>query len=182
MLCITRTLAAGRAAGLATGLGAALADALYGAIAGFGLTALATLLEEQGFWLRLFGGIILILMGIRTFFRPPEQKGIRSGLDGGLVFDLSSTFVLTLANPITILVSAAIFAGMGHAEVEATTTAVGLLVLGVFLGSLVWWMFLVLSAGWLRNWFNPAHMSLVARIAGAVIGVFGAVVLFTAIL
>jgi threonine/homoserine/homoserine lactone efflux protein len=182
MLCITRTLAEGRGAGLATGLGAALADALYGAIAGFGLTALATLLEEQGFWLRLLGGLILILMGIRTFLRPPEQKGIRSGLNGGLVFDFSSTFVLTLANPITILVSAAIFAGMGHAEVEATPPAVGLLVLGVFLGSLIWWLFLVLSAGYLRDWFNPAHMTWVTRIAGGVIAVFGAGVLVTAIL
>jgi threonine/homoserine/homoserine lactone efflux protein len=71
---------------------------------------------------------------------------------------------------------------MGHAEVEATPPAVGLLVLGVFLGSLIWWLFLVLSAGYLRDWFNPAHMTWVTRIAGGVIAVFGAGVLVTAIL
>ena len=44
VLCIRRTLADGRVTGLAVGLGAAAADALYGAITGFGLTAVSSLL------------------------------------------------------------------------------------------------------------------------------------------
>ena len=44
VLCIRRTLADGPATGLAVGLGAATADAVYGAIAGFGLTAVSALL------------------------------------------------------------------------------------------------------------------------------------------
>ena len=44
VLCIRWTLADGRVTGLAVGLGAAAADALYGAIAGFGLTAVSSLL------------------------------------------------------------------------------------------------------------------------------------------
>lgn len=46
VLCIRRTFADGQAAGLATGLGAATADAFYGAVAGFGLTAISGFLLD----------------------------------------------------------------------------------------------------------------------------------------
>ncbi len=180
MLCITRTLSEGRVAGLATGLGAAVADSLYGAIAGFGLTALATLLEEQGFWLRLGGGAILVLMGARTLLAPPHERQV-GAIHGGLVFDFSSTFILTLANPVTILVSAAIFAGLGHGAQDAGVASVGMLVLGVFCGSLAWWLFLIFSSGAVRSWFNPEHMRWMHRIAGAGIAIFGAIVVLTAL-
>ena len=43
-LCIHRTLRQGKRTGLISGFGAATADALYGAIAGFGLTFISSLL------------------------------------------------------------------------------------------------------------------------------------------
>lgn len=182
MLCITRTFSDGRMAGVATGLGAAFADSLYGAIAGFGLTALATLLEEHSLWLRVGGGAILLLMGGRTLLFPPHDRDDVGAINGGLFFDFSSTFVLTLANPITLLVSAAIFAGLGHGASEAGIASVGLLVLGVFTGSLIWWLFLVFSSGAVRRWFSPDHMRWVNRIGGAGIAIFGVVVILTAII
>jgi threonine/homoserine/homoserine lactone efflux protein len=51
VLCIRRSLAEGPKIGFATGLGAATADAIYGAIAGFGLTAISGFLINQRFWL-----------------------------------------------------------------------------------------------------------------------------------
>lgn len=181
MLCITRTLSDGRMAGVATGLGAAVADSVYGAIAGFGLTALATVLEEHSLWLRVGGGVILLIMGGRSLFFPPEERNV-GAINGGLFFDFSSTFVLTLANPITLLVSAAIFAGLGHGASEAGVASVGLLVLGVFIGSLAWWMFLVFSSGAVRRWFSPEHMRWVNRVGGAGVALFGAGVILTALL
>jgi threonine/homoserine/homoserine lactone efflux protein len=47
LLCIRRSLTQGQWMGLATGMGAATADGLYGAIAGFGLTAMSDLLVNQ---------------------------------------------------------------------------------------------------------------------------------------
>lgn len=60
LLCIRRSLAQGRWMGLATGLGAATADGLYGAVAGFGLTAVADLLIAQATVLRIVGAISLL--------------------------------------------------------------------------------------------------------------------------
>ena len=47
VLCIRRTLTAGRRVGLLTGLGAATADAIYGYIAGFGLVFISSVLVSQ---------------------------------------------------------------------------------------------------------------------------------------
>jgi len=56
ILCMQRTLTNGQRYGLISGLGVATADALYGCIAAFGLTAIATFLVGQAFWIRLIGG------------------------------------------------------------------------------------------------------------------------------
>src|SRR5512147_388934 len=83
VLCIRRTLADGRAIGLATGLGAA-ADGVYGAVAGFGITAVADVLVGQQRWLQLGGGAFLLYLGVRAMrARPPAAAagGERSRRD-----------------------------------------------------------------------------------------------------
>lgn len=133
VLCIRRTLAAGRGVGFVSGLGAATADALYGAIAAFGLTAIADMLVAGQVGLRVAGGGFLCYLGIRTLLAPP------AGVSGGdtvrrLVAAYTSTFLLTITNPMTILSFAAIFAGLGVAAAPNYTTAASL-VAGVFIGS-----------------------------------------------
>src|SRR6266705_7021820 len=74
VLCIRRTLAEGRPCGFASGLGAATADAVYGCVAGFGLTAVSSLLVSQQSWLRLIGGLFLCYLGVKSFFARPAQS------------------------------------------------------------------------------------------------------------
>ena len=61
-----------------------------------------------------------------------------------------STFGLTLANPPTILAFVAIFAGLGLGA-NPGYAAASLIVLGVFLGSALWWVLLAAAAGALRG-------------------------------
>src|SRR6185436_9863231 len=77
VLCIRRTFAEGRAAGFATGLGAATADAFYGAVAGFGLTAVSAFLLGFQDELRLGGGMFLCALGLKTFLSRPAAAGAR---------------------------------------------------------------------------------------------------------
>lgn len=74
MLCIRRTLAEGRLTGLVSGLGAATADALYGLIAAFGLTFISDLLINQRALLGLFGGLFLLVLGVRTLLAKPGEE------------------------------------------------------------------------------------------------------------
>lgn len=141
VLCIRRTFADGRAAGFVTGLGAATADALYGAVAGFGLAAVSGFLLGYLSELRLFGGLFLCALGLKTFLAKPRSNGAR--MEGaGLAQAYLTTVLLTLANPATILSFIAVFAGAGLGQHRNGFGEALALVSGVFLGSAAWWLML----------------------------------------
>jgi len=172
VLCIRRTLANGHASGLASGLGAATADAIYGCIAGFGLTFISSFLVNQQTWLRLVGSVFLCYLGLKTLLKKPAEQAT-SKQSKGLVGAFASTFLLTLTNPITIISFVAIFAGLGLASASGSYLSASVLVLGVFLGSALWWLILSGGFGIFRSKFNPAGLRWVNRVSGAVIAGFG---------
>jgi threonine/homoserine/homoserine lactone efflux protein len=180
VLCIRRTLAGGRASGLVSGLGAATADAIYGCIAGFGLAFISNFMVSQQVWLRLIGGVFLCYLGLKTLLaKPAEQTALSKG--NGLIGAYASTFFLTLTNPMTILSFAAIFAGLGLANTSGNYVSAGILVLGVFIGSALWWLILSSSVGLFRAKFNPTSLRWVNKISGAIIIGFGLFALLNAL-
>jgi len=172
VLCIRRTMAAGRLHGFLSGIGAATADAFYGSVAAFGLTFISDFLIQQKFWLGLVGGFFLCYLGITTFLSKPFQNSPQVG-SGNLVNTYGSTFLLTLTNPLTILSFAAIFAGFGLVKVDGGYNAAALMVFGVFLGSSCWWFLLSSLTGFFRHRINLAMLVWVNRIAGFLIFGFG---------
>jgi len=177
LLCIRRTLAEGPAMGLATGLGAATADALYGAVAGFGLAAVSQALLGWQDALRLVGGAVLLWLGWATVrARPAERAAEATGR--GLAGAYASTFVLTLANPATILSFLAVFSALGLAEGGGSMDEALALVLGVFAGSGLWWLMLSAGVGTVRRRVTPAVMAWINRVSGAVLIAFGLLALF----
>jgi threonine/homoserine/homoserine lactone efflux protein len=177
VLCIRRTLADGRAIGFASGLGAATADALYGAVAAFGLSLVTNALVGQRLWLQVVGGIFLLYLGVRTWMAVPRDASGTAVNPGGLAAGWASTFALTLTNPTTIISFAAIFAGLGLGRNVSGYGAASLMVLGVFIGSAIWWLFLSLGVGLVRSSLTPARLGWVNRGAGAIIAAFGVVAL-----
>jgi threonine/homoserine/homoserine lactone efflux protein len=171
LLCIRRSLADGRQVGLAIGLGAATADAAYGCVAGFGLTAISSFLIGQRFWLGLLGGIFLCYLGARTFFSQAVQQ--EATVRGHHVFPAYvSTFLLTLTNPMTILSFVAVFAGLGLGA-SPDYRAASALVLGVFLGSAMWWLLLSSGVALLQSRIDSTWMQGINRISGVIIFAFG---------
>jgi threonine/homoserine/homoserine lactone efflux protein len=171
ILCIRRSLRDGMAAGFAAGLGAATADAAYGAVAGFGLTAVSGFLIGQRLWIGLFGGAFLCYLGVRSFLsRPASEAAPERG--AGLAGAYASTLLLTLANPATILSFAVIFAAFGLGA-TIDYRAASSLVLGVFAGSALWWLILSGCFGLLRKRVNSKWMLAINRVSGAVLIAFG---------
>ena len=174
LLCIRRTLADGRLAGLVSGLGAATADAVYGAVAAAGLTAVsAAFVEHQGV-VRLVGGAFLCYLGLRTALtQPPVERSGKSG--GRLLAAYATTLALTLANPTTILSFVAIFAGLGLGGAAGDRGSAALMVLGVFLGSALWWLLLSGTVGLLRRAVTPNRLRWVNRVSGGMLFALGVV-------
>lgn len=176
VLCIRRTLTDGRTAGFVSGLGAATADAVYGAIAGFGLTAVSGLLAREQVWLRLIGGLFLVYLGARAFLAAPARLGSSGAPVVSLGGAYATTLALTLANPMTILSFAAIFAGLGIVAARDYASA-GALVAGVFTGSAAWWLILSSLAGMARSRLGSEALRWVNRGAGIIITAFGLLIL-----
>ncbi len=180
LLCIRRSLEQGFVVGFATGLGAAVADATYGAVAAFGLTAVSGFLLEWQAVLALVGGAALVWLGVQSWRTRPAgpaagPSAARSAGHRPLVAFVQ-TAGLTLANPQTVLTFVALFAGLGVAVGEdAGWAAALLLILGVFLGSAVWWLILAgVVGGALRHRLSTEAVGWINRGAGALIVGFGA--------
>lgn len=175
-LCISRTLERGFAAGVAGGLGTALADGVYAALAAFGFAAFSDALAAVDRPLRLVGGAFLLWLGWRSMTpAPPRTAAAVSVRD--LVGTTVATFLLTIANPMTILSFAAIFAGLGLASGTGTAGAV-LVVSGVLAGSMLWWSMLSGGVALARHRLSDAFALWVSRLSGVVLIAFGLWALF----
>jgi threonine/homoserine/homoserine lactone efflux protein len=172
ILCMRRTLVDGQVSGLVSGLGAATADAIYGLVAGFGLNLFLEFLVSYQTALRLIGGCFLIYLGIRTLRARHAERPIK--VDGrGLLGAYASTLLLTLTNPLTILVFGALFAGLGLVVQNGDMGLTAALILGLFLGSALWWLVLSLLVGQFREKVSRQAILWVNRASGVVICCFG---------
>lgn len=176
MLCIQRTLAGGAAIGFASGLGAAAADALYAMVAAFGIGAVMRMLDAHATAIRLVGGVLLLILALRTV-RPGDSPSAAS-LPGaaGLAAAFGSVAMLTLANPATILSFIAIFAGVGDVAARHPAALVG----GVFLGSAAWWLFLAAVTGLVRRRVTPAIRRAIDVVSALCLAGFGITALIAA--
>ena len=178
LLVIRRTIAHGGLYGFASGLGVAAADATYAGVAAFGLTAITSLLVSGHMLLGIVGGAVIAVMGVRTMrSRPagPATDAERPGLAGAF----ASIYALTMTNPLTIVLYAGVFAGIGlvagSSFVDAAT-----LTLAAWLGSTLWWVVLCSIVGWVRGRVSTTALLWVNRLSGAALVVFGVVAIVAA--
>ena len=173
IMCIRKTITEGRLRGFIIGLGAATADLIYGTIAAFGLTFISNTLFNQRIWIRLVGGILFLLLGAKIFRARPDNTNVHIG-SKGIFGSYISTVFLTLTNPLTIFAFIAVFAaldlgkGLGYYSTSA-------LVIGVFIGSCLWFLSLNSGATFFKKKLNLAGLKWVNRIAGILIILSGVI-------
>ncbi len=182
VLCVRRTIFEGKQAGFVSGLGAATADALFGFIAAFGLTFVSDWLLDYQHWLRLAGGCYLIYLGGAALLARHAAETHQKPDTEGLLRDYLSTFALTLTNPITILAFLGIFSAVGLAGEQATLGRAAILVFGVWLGSLLWWLTLTLGLGLVFRSLGPRHLVWINRGSGVILLLSGGALLAVPVL
>ena len=165
VLCIRRSVLFGRAVGLSSGLGVASAHALYSAVAVLGLGGVSAALAAHGSAVRAASAVIVAGIGLRiASSRPPVRTS-----DGGLLTRRAAygtAFGLCLANPLTVVSLAGLFAGLDVAATSGGMRA-PLLVVGVFAGSSLWWLVLTGWAGVVGRRLTTARQRGFNRAAGA---------------
>jgi threonine/homoserine/homoserine lactone efflux protein len=181
VLCVRRTLFEGAAFGIVSGLGAALADAVLAAVAGFGLAAVRAEITAYEDWLGVGGGIFLLYLGIKGLVARGTAEA--EPLDGeALAGAFASAFALTIANPVTLLSFAGIFAALGVGR-AASYAGIGVLIGGVFAGSMMWWLVISFGIAALRRRIGRGSiLAWLGHISGAILAISGAVLLGAAAL
>lgn len=176
ILCVHRTLKYGKLVGFISGLGAASADLFYGAVAAFGLVAITNLITESSSVIRLAGGLLFLAIGVhmlrqRPVFVTDAENITEEYVKPSLLTACASTFILTAMNPGTIIAFTVIFATFGI-DGDAGAPGAVALVLGVFLGSAIWWCGLSFFANAMRNYVKE-HSRLISKVSGTIIIIFG---------
>jgi threonine/homoserine/homoserine lactone efflux protein len=175
LLCIRRTLAEGQLSGFVSGLGAATADAFYGFIAAFGLTAISSLFLNFELPIKIIGGLFLFYLAAKISFSKPAEKAAKGDTNTSLFKAYLSTVFLTITNPSTIISFIAVFAGLGIGVSAHDYSGATFTVLGVFCGSILWWLILSTFVGLFKHKFSHINMIWVNRISGVLMAGLGVI-------
>ena len=171
VLVISRTIEKGWKSGLVSGVGAALADTFYGSIAGFSITLIINFLIREQRPIKIAGGLLLMAIAVVYTFKQPRSLREKRG-GGADNSDLTSTLLLTLTNPTTILSFLAVLGALGMGGQRPWWSTL-LLVGGIFGGSMAWWIVLIVVANRLRDGFTDRTMLRMNKVAAVAIGGFG---------
>jgi threonine/homoserine/homoserine lactone efflux protein len=171
VLSVRRTLFEGPTYGFVSGLGAATADTVFCAVAGFGVTIVRDFMLRYQDWFGAAGGFFLVYIGLRSLFDAAAAEP--EPLDGeAYLTAFVSSFVLVVTNPLTILAFAGIFAKLGISD-RPGFLDVSVLVGGVFLGSLLWWLGLSFGVASLRRIVGTVRVAWINRVSGAILTLSG---------
>lgn len=171
-LIMQRTLSAGALAGLVCGFGSVAADAVFAIVALIGLSFVTNLLIAYQGWFSLIGGLFLLYLGVKTFYSAIAIKPI--GIhDKRLISSALSAFVLTIANPITIITFSIIFAGLGSGDSVTFQSTALAMVSGVIFGAAGTVILLTLFFSFFRDKLSMVTLRRINKIGGVILFGFG---------
>jgi len=180
VICIQRTLSKGKLSGFVSGLGASTADTFLSIVAGLGLSFIIDFVVDYTAIFKLLGGILVIFLGFRIFFKNPVHQFRRKKLKkNNLYTDYISTLVLTLSNPLNIFLFLAIFAGLNIIKGVKTLDMFLAIFLGVFIGTSLWWFTLSSIVNIYHDKFKVRNLWWLNKITGTIIIIFGLVALIS---
>ena len=171
ILCVQRTLNKGRWYGFVTGLGATASDLFYALITGFGMSFVMDLINNarNQFFLQILGSIMLLIFGIVSFRSNPTRNMHHSGTTKGTYFHNGFTaFLVTLSNPLIILLFMAIFAQLAFI-IPGHPLEMCIGYLSIIAGALLWWFLLSTGVSKVRTQFNLRGIWIINRTIGVIV-------------
>ena len=171
ILCIQRTMQKGRAYGIVTGAGASLSDIIYALMTGFGMSFVMDFIsnEENIFWLKLVGSVMLFIFGIYMFKTDPKKCMHKpSGEKGTLVHNFTTAFLITLSNPLIIFLFIALF-NMFTFVIPGNWFGQCIGYLSIVAGAVLWWLGLTYVINKMRNSFGVKGIQRLNHTIGCIV-------------
>jgi threonine/homoserine/homoserine lactone efflux protein len=168
------------------GLGAVAADMLFAAVAAYGVRSVEQFIHAFAMPLTLAGGILLVVIGVRTAQKHIALSEIGTTEPqgrGAMLRKASGTFALTALNPGTLFGYVAIFGAMSPAlRLSLSPERPMLVVLGVAIGGTLWWAFISFAMERLKTRLTEKTLDRISRWTGVLIAAFGFALLMDAVI
>lgn len=174
-MTVQRTWNSGIKAGLFTGLGSSAADCFYAIVGVFGLTFISDFMLKYQIVINIFGGSIILIMGISLLIKKhePDLQNVKAS---GIFKMFLSSFAVGITNPAAILTFLFAFSYFGVSADAGAVQGI-ILVCGVFIGTYIWWGALTAVTYIIKNKTQKIKFRHINRIFGIILCLFGTAVL-----
>lgn len=179
-MTVQRTLNHGMKAGLLTGLGSSVADCLYACVGAFGLTMISDFLLNYQTIINILGGSLIVVMGIKILIRKSNMDEVKP-IEANKTKTFLTSFVVGITNPAAILTFLFAFTYFGISGNMSVLQGTGL-VIGVFIGTYIWWSALSVLAAFLKKKLRSDRLQIMNKVFGAILTVFGCAVFIRTII
>lgn len=180
LLCLNYAMTRGFRIAIAAAIGTSIADALFALCAILGVEWMGAWLVEHGVLFCLVSALFLVYLGIVALRAEPPKEMKPADQTGGKLRAAMILFLMTLANPMTIITYATLIGSMGVGFMMGSSGVTGWVVLGVFLGSIGWWALVTGFVSRFRHKLTPAWIGRLRRLGGSALLVFAALSLMRA--
>jgi threonine/homoserine/homoserine lactone efflux protein len=178
-LIVMRTaLERGFVPGVAAGLGSVIGDAVFAAVAAYGIRKIEAVITDYATILGLAGGGLLVAVGVHLAKAHVDIETMRSAPQAISKRKILKTFLLTMTNPASLFGMLALFSGLSaNLALASAPHRPALAVLGVGLGSLIWWVVVAGAVTLVRHRLPVIWIDRINRWTGIAIAAFGFVVI-----
>lgn len=180
ILCVQRTLNKGRWYGFVTGIGATASDLIYALLTGVGMSFVMDIVNNSAyrFYLQILGSLMLLAFGIFSYRSNPTKNMHHSGnVKGTLIHNGVTAFLVTLSNPLIILLFMACFAQFAFIiPNQPFVMCIGYL--SIVAGAILWWYGLTWLIDKIRTNFNDYGIILINRVIGGLVIAISVIILF----
>lgn len=179
-MSMQRTLTHGIWAGIVTGMGSSIADVLYACVVAFGFGIISDMLLKNQTVINIVGGSIIFIMGINMILKKNQEvERIPKVTDDVKMF--LQSFVIGITNPTAILsfiFACTCFEISGQMDLFDGFQ----LVIGVFVGTMIWWVLLAVITNTLKNKIGEQRLKNTNKVFGVMLIIVSIIVFIRTII
>lgn len=149
-MTVQRVISYGKWSGIVSGMGSSAADTIYACIGAFGLTIISDFLITYQTAINILGSLFILFIGTTMFFKNKQITEADQNAKNDITLFLSS-FAVGITNPTAILSFIFAFSYFGITQMNIGNGIS--LVLGIFIGTLIWWIVLTILVQILKKKF-----------------------------
>lgn len=182
IMAVERALGRGFKSSFGPSMGAVAGDALFGVAAALGAGYISSVFMTSRLWLKVAGGVLLILMGAVMLLKRAESR-TTAGADFGAAQLTGLNFFLVLANPLTLAFYLAAFSFLGMESGRLLSWRTWTAAAGIAAGAIGWFALICAAAGTFHRKLEETILKRIRLGVGVlfiILGLISAISTFTA--